>query len=671
MKKKIINGLLMAAMLFTATTSFVSCKDNVDDELVAVYKDLKTVEDALKDRLATLEDDLETLEGKVDKNTTDIANLTEQMKSVKGEIGEIKSKLGEIDDEIKGLKGDVGQLKEDLGTLKGRLDTLENETLPAMKKEIYEYIDARLATYVKSIETDNSINRVLGTWNIPGINVKALAAFYGDNMTSIETFPVKGKSSRTVYPDDEWHFVAADEMPKNLYQFDLSTNIITDQEFNAGKLIFTVNTEEGKKFDYKDYELSLESSIGKTAPLIFTQPKPSKFQILWGTFKTETPWLSDTAVDEPQENGLYETDVTINTKDLNPNSFGVKSFLELNDLKDRLKKSVENIKSADGKTAKAIQIGKEVAQLVQDIYKTHMSGYEQNYSNPTWTPLKLVMKKTVTDSEGNSKTIRLQGNAYDILATAVKPMSYNSFYELELKAAKHVSFQRLESAIARIAEKIKSKLPSVDVSKVTFKKITTDGISFTDGTNTYMVVNADGSGTGAAGIEIEGKLIDPLVKAINDGIPADELNELIQNLGKVNGLGTTAQNAATRINDYINAFGAKIITALNTHQLTRALAPCIFFEGEEHIDRLQDGLTIKKGIMEAYMSSPTEELLAPAVKKFIAVKKNGILQRSEIFDGTAQKVLIDLSEAGEYTIVFSAVNYYGYIVTKRYKLHVE
>ena len=31
MKKKIINGILMAAMLFAGTTSFVSCKDNVDE----------------------------------------------------------------------------------------------------------------------------------------------------------------------------------------------------------------------------------------------------------------------------------------------------------------------------------------------------------------------------------------------------------------------------------------------------------------------------------------------------------------------------------------------------------------------------------------------------------------------------------------------------------------
>ena len=35
MKKKIINGILMAAMLFAGTTSFVSCKDNVDERSAA------------------------------------------------------------------------------------------------------------------------------------------------------------------------------------------------------------------------------------------------------------------------------------------------------------------------------------------------------------------------------------------------------------------------------------------------------------------------------------------------------------------------------------------------------------------------------------------------------------------------------------------------------------
>ena len=40
MKKKIINGILMTAMLFAGTTSFVSCKDNVDDEITAVYANL-------------------------------------------------------------------------------------------------------------------------------------------------------------------------------------------------------------------------------------------------------------------------------------------------------------------------------------------------------------------------------------------------------------------------------------------------------------------------------------------------------------------------------------------------------------------------------------------------------------------------------------------------------
>ena len=42
MKKKFINGFLMVAMVFATTSSFVSCKDNIDDDLSDVYAQLST-----------------------------------------------------------------------------------------------------------------------------------------------------------------------------------------------------------------------------------------------------------------------------------------------------------------------------------------------------------------------------------------------------------------------------------------------------------------------------------------------------------------------------------------------------------------------------------------------------------------------------------------------------
>ncbi len=662
MKKKIINGFLMAAMLLTATTSFVSCKDNVDDELVLVYKDLAKVENDLKARLSELEGKLATLQTQVDKNTTDIANLKTEMEKVQTEITNIKTQLVEINAKIDALDSRVTVVEEELKKLTERVDNLEKE-MAEMENRIYEAIKQ----IVTDVTVNNTINRVIGTWNTPGLNIKALAAFYGDNATSISKFPVTG-TSRNVYPEEVENQLFADEILET-YKFGKDA-IITDDEYNAGKVYFTVNTpglSEGK-FDISGFELTLEDSQGKTAPVSFSNVKPSNYLIHWGFFKSQTPYLFPTEKTEANTNGFYEADANIAIKDLHSASFGVKTSFDFKELTEQFKKSVENIKNAGGVKNKAIQIGKEAAQLLKNIYSNHMSDNHQNQFNPTFHPQRLVMTKTL-----NGVTYRAQTADIDMVCTAVKPLSYNAFYELELKAAKHVSFKRVENAIARIAEIIKEKT-SMNVANVEFKKITADDITLGTGNTTYMFVSDDDQHTNnnqnITAIKVKDGLISEIFKAINDGMPVDQLNELIQNLGKVNGLGTTVTDYASRLNQYIEEFGNKMVYALNSHQLTRALAPCIFFESAEGIARMQEGLNLEHGMMTIYMSSPTEELLAPAFKKYLAVKKNGKTVFGKVFDGSAQLYTLDLTELGDYEVILSCVDYYGYICTKKYTLHV-
>ena len=59
MKKKFINGILMVAMLFAATSSFVSCKDNVDDDISPIYAQLSKKSAELQDKINSLHDDLQ------------------------------------------------------------------------------------------------------------------------------------------------------------------------------------------------------------------------------------------------------------------------------------------------------------------------------------------------------------------------------------------------------------------------------------------------------------------------------------------------------------------------------------------------------------------------------------------------------------------------------------
>ena len=89
------------------------------------------------------------------------------------------------------------------------------------------------------------------------------------------------------------------------------------------------------------------------------------------------------------------------------------------------------------------------------------------------------------------------------------------------------------------------------------------------------------------------------------------------------------------------------------------------------MDRLCEGMMINKGTMHAYLTSGTMELLAPAYKKYVALKKGGTLLQSEVLPGNTQTYDFDLTEKGDYTIILSCVDYFGYVITKKYDIHVN
>ena len=76
MKKKFINGFLMVALLFAATSSFVSCKDNIDDDLSDVYAQLGK-------RSAELQQKIDSLKNVIENHEYTITNITNYIDSSK------------------------------------------------------------------------------------------------------------------------------------------------------------------------------------------------------------------------------------------------------------------------------------------------------------------------------------------------------------------------------------------------------------------------------------------------------------------------------------------------------------------------------------------------------------------------------------------------------------
>ena len=72
------------------------------------------------------------------------------------------------------------------------------------------------------------------------------------------------------------------------------------------------------------------------------------------------------------------------------------------------------------------------------------------------------------------------------------------------------------------------------------------------------------------------------------------------------------------------------------------------------------------GTLEIMMTSPTEELLAPAYEKYIAVVKDGKVLQQATVAGAIQYQELEFPKSGVYQVVLSAVDYHGFVVNKKY-----
>ena len=141
MKKKIINGILMAAMLFAGTTSFVSCKDNVDDVATGIYKDLDKVKNDLQLQIDALSTRVSALEGRMD--------------AVEGRVTALEGEVAQIKKDIQALDTRVGNLEEEQAKLKARMDAAEAKIAEISKK----YWDARHNCYAYVIGENSEISK--------------------------------------------------------------------------------------------------------------------------------------------------------------------------------------------------------------------------------------------------------------------------------------------------------------------------------------------------------------------------------------------------------------------------------------------------------------------------------------------------------------------------------
>lgn len=721
MKKKIINGILMVALLFAATTSFVSCKDNVDDELVAVYAqlakqkaDLQAQIDSYQTQIDALKQNDQLQDAAINNLQDQIDDLQDQLDAINRQIAEQSAAIDEIKNRLDDVEADIDQLGETIDNLEARVGEIE-DAIEELNKQI------------TGIKINQTINNVTGTINLPGgmLNLNALAAFYGENVMGLTEFPTSRFADNHIYEDNQ---LTADEVaPAAGQQYTFNTDgYITEKHNNAGMLFFTVQALDQDNFDISEYTLTAQNSQGKKTPITFSDVKPSSYLIQPGVYK------SAYVDSDPDLNGdptFFQARAHIDESDLEASKFNVNKFINLKEFVNTdFKNMVNDIKAAKGTKAKVKAIVKVASQFLANIYSGNMSGDNKDIKNPSWSDHKLVLSKEV-----DGITISKTALDYDLAVSAVQPLSYNSFWAYE-SGVKKMNLDLVEAAVAKLAKAIKARIPNINVGSLNMKAIEYPTVEKKTVTQAVFKWNSDGywEYTGTKDIEIEpvlfirlattdpaaqeaypwgtqlyfdkdgnvwypadrngyitgssddwsgdhvtvAKLEDavykPIIDAINQGLSLDDLNNMV---AQVNGiptqLGNAVDNLEARFNSYIEKFGNKVVSALNNHMLTRAITPIVLYNGANGINRLVTGMTFKPGTMQINVTSPTEELICPAYAKYVAVFKNGRATEAYVTPGSTQRFNLNLTQPGNYKIVVSCCDYFGYIVNKKFEVTVE
>ena len=723
MKKKIINGILMVALVAATSTSFVSCKDNdedvktdliykldqekaqlqkdfiqADNDLMAAIKaDIKdpnsdlakafnawveakdyATKDWVKDWCDNKNDYLKSAEfpdtlAKYLKTNADFVNVTNTLWGEDGKSGLVK----DVADALARLDAHSDSLK----FLDARIDTVNHR--------IGTIIEA-LRNMVTSVTINATSNSILSNSKVfPGLNMQIVGAAYGEPINAQGEFPSKESGL------SEAALAGVSSLP-GFYKWQNNQLITNEDEngYNAGKMYFTLNPSNTNPNKLKS--LTLVNSNGKE---YFTlgEAKKCTEELTWGLTRADGDTFEPT---------LWEAPVKYDATSVK--ALELKNIINFSALKNNVKNIINAAKDVDSKsTAKsaAKTVLKQTANAVANLLNSKIPAMPA-----------VALKATWEDTVG----VRSVLSDYSIAATAYKPLSFSEFNGVSLGT--DINFTKVDNAFKKILDKVRDELNGIDLSGLRINKIDItpkeladynkskyiavqtfrvySNVNGVDGVMSDLYVNlfvldynagdysggyVDGKGNGskyqvstiyidadmrnAISSLINGKIngtLESTDKAIQDVV--DQVKNVIK---KANDGLDKVESLEKGVTDYLESFISRTINFVSTG---RFLEPILLVNSN-------DGIRRATGTYEAgkYTFVPTTmnyELIAPAFKKYIAVlDKNGkvIAGSQKILtkgDKDFSSVEVNLTtDAAQ--IVYAAMDFRGYQVAKVYNVTVK
>ena len=684
MKKKIINGILMVALVAATSTSFVSCKDNSEDvktELIAELTKQATnlemkwtaadaaLNSAIQAQLANKADqsDLDAFKQAVadgyvtkaefnpfkDKVTEDIADLYSKLTDETNPES-AASKINAINEALEDQAGDIEDLQDQIDDI--------NDTLDELQEQIDEIVDA-LKNMVTSVTVNATSTSILANSKIiPGINMQFLGAAFGQAEGNGE-FPSAKEGDYVKNHGvalDAADVKGADQITWNDKDY---LPIAKGGKAAAGTVYFTVNPSNVNVKNLGKLELVNSQDNASFVTIDKENAAPSQEVLTWGITRAEYPTT------------LWEAPAIIN-------------------LKDKDLATIDPTQIIDFK-AIASDVRSLMSELKQDAINANRSNYEATAKSATKTIVKnagqivaevlqakvpalpaLALKAEWNDVVGTRNVL----SDYSIAATAYKPLSFT--FGNDIIDGRYVSLDRLDNAFARIINKVKSMIPgtfsdiTITVSYDATGKFTVTGVP-TGGTvsGTTITLSSDGS----KDKDFSGA-INEIIAAINSGIDVTQINAMIAEVNKLineaNSYADRSKSFEQRVSNFLEKELNRVISKVATDGFTRVLEPIILFQLNDNyaVSRFFNGTTLPAGKVDLIPTTMTYELLAPAYKKYVAVKKaDGSFAFQKVLtkgDKDFNKVTVDLA-AGNYTVIYSALDFSGKQIAKKYDVVVK
>ena len=619
--------------------------------------------------------------------------LAEQLESVKGSYD------GTLEDVVAAYEQADKDLAADIDALTKRVEDLELATEELNDK--LGLVNSILNQYVSGVIVQGTNNPVYGTFALPvGISSNVLAAYYGTpdgdiyfpavydeaKTNGMYVFSKDGTSTKLTAEDLKALGVNVTEWATADHSY-----LVADQDGNAGTLYLTVNPV-GQ--DHTDAIPTLENSAGVKSGVELSPLKPSDKVLSFGYTRGV-------------ENGFYETKATVKEGAIE----AIKPRVTYDDIKSlytdakNIVDKIINNKSTNG-------IGVDLKSLATTLYSVSSNILDANAVKFSWT---------AKDEEGNAiDETRSVMSKYELAATAVKPLSYNTWINANYDRLPGIG--HIENIIGKIFDKVEGAIPTFDIDdvkieigKIEISNPTIDKVTTTVTIDMSDVKNPDGTPVDNKVITVD--ITDAVQKALNDamgGIQGDlnefvadlneqigQINDLLAELQKVNNIGQQISDIENAIYDYL--YKGQDLALKFINNANKLLQPVMLVKTSDSFLIPSTSVSAPTKFNAAgaaagislYPTSYTAEILAPAYMKLVGVTnvyKNG--KSAQGGDADCEAALKAVNSASEgfasakygfelkdaklmgakagytYEVVYTAVDYSGKVVVKKYYIEL-